>query len=278
MIQIGSIGYNHSHDASFVMDRPNGPGTYLFLLIKSDARFVISGQEYKVAKGSFIIIDPSTPCYYRALVDVYCDDWFYFGMDESDISALNEMGIYLNVPTYLGDVDELSRIILSLTYEHYSLDEYNQEIEQKYIDILIMKLSRAVKTNSKIPHSMLVDKKTSLINLRTMIYNEPDRVLDVTAMSQSVGMSRSGLQHNYKKMFGVSIMQDVITSRIERAKRRLIGTNASISQIAKACGYNCEYSFMRQFKERTGFTPTEYRNTATAGEFELGMAQYDDKD
>lgn len=262
MIRIGSVGYNHSHDASFVIDRPNGPGSYLFLLIKSDARFVVSGQEYKVAKGSYIILTPNTSHYYRALFDVYCDDWFHFEMDESDVAALDEMEIRLNVPTYLGDIDELSRIILTLTYEHYSLDEYSQELVQKYLDILMMKLSRAVKTNSKVTHSMHVDKKTSLISLRTMIYNEPDRVLDVTAMAQSVGMSRSGLQHNYKKMFGVSIMQDVISSRIERAKRRLIGTNASISQIAKDCGYNCEYSFMRQFKERTGFTPTEYRNTA----------------
>ena len=72
-------------------------------------------------------------------------------------------------------------------------------------------------------------------------------------------MSRSGFQHLYKKMFGVSVTGDVISGRLERAKRLLSSTDLTVSEIASRCGYSNEFNFMRQFKDRVGRTPTQYR-------------------
>lgn len=38
-MEIGTIGYNHSHNSEFVMDRPNGIGCPLLLLIKNSCVF-----------------------------------------------------------------------------------------------------------------------------------------------------------------------------------------------------------------------------------------------
>lgn len=266
MINIHSIGYNHSHDKQFVMDRPNGPGSYLFLLIKSSARFIVNGYEHKVAKGSYIILSPNTPCHYTALDDVYCDDWFHFTMEDEDIARLKSMGLVLEEPVYLGNVDDISHIILNMTYEHYSAETYNDQAKVNYTELLLIKLSRLALYRSRTQRSSVNDMRSSLINLRRMIYDEPDRSMNVSEMAKFVGMSRSGLQHNYKKMFGVSVINDVISGRIEQAKRRLSGSSLSIAEISRMCGYKSEYSFMTQFKERTGYTPTEYRNCAAKGE------------
>lgn len=277
MIKIGSVGYNHSHDDRFVMDRPNGPGSYLFLLIKSSALFIVNGYEHKVAKGSYIILSPNTPCYYKALEDVYCDDWFHFGMDESDIKRLNDLGIKLDEPVYLGNIEELSHIILNITYEHYSADKYNEQAKNSYTELLLIKLSRLILSRSKAQRSSATDMRSSLIYLRRMIYDEPDKSMNVSEMAKLVGMSRSGLQHNYKRIFGVSIISDVISGRIEQAKRRLSGSSLSIAEISRMCGYKSEYSFMTQFKERTGLTPTEYRNSAARGEGDFIKKEDDTK-
>lgn len=266
MINIGSVGYNHSHDSQFVMDRPNGPGSYLFLLIKSSALFIVNDCKYKVAKGSYIIFSPNTPCYYTALEDVYCDDWFYFTMEDEDVTRLKSMGLVLDEPVYLGNVEDISHIILNITYEHYSAETYNEQAKVNYTELLLIKLSRLALCRSKTQRSSVSDVRSSLINLRRMIYDEPDKTMNVSEMAKFVGMSRSSLQHNYKKTFGVSIINDVISGRIERAKRRLSGSSLSIAEISRMCGYKSEYSFMTQFKERTGYTPTEYRNSAAKGE------------
>lgn len=268
-MMIISIGYNHIHDADFIIDRPNGAGNYVFLLVKTTSHFVVRGQEYAVAKGSYALFSPETPCSFKALADKYIDDWFHFDLDSNEVEKLKEMGIIFDKPMYLGDVDELSRIILNMTYENYSTDVFHDEIKFKYADILFMKIARILQSQVTTTDSSFSDKKSILITLRTKIYDEPDKISDVSDMARFAGMSRSGLQHNYKKVFGVSIMQDVITSRIERAKRRLTGTNMSIADISRACGYKCEYSFMRQFKERVGQTPTEYRKNKAIGMSDL---------
>ncbi|MCR4741792.1 MAG: AraC family transcriptional regulator [Treponema sp.] len=58
-------------------------------------------------------------------------------------------------------------------------------------------------------------------------------------------------------------MQDVIAGRIEKAKKLLKTSNLTINEIASKCGYKTEYHFMRQFKEQTACTPTQYRNGNT---------------
>ncbi|MBQ8569063.1 MAG: hypothetical protein IJ446_07595 [Oscillospiraceae bacterium] len=77
-MEIGSVGYNYSHDSEFIMDRPNGIGCWLFLIVKTPALFVIDGQEHIVKDSSFVIFTPETPGSHRALNDTYTDDRMYF--------------------------------------------------------------------------------------------------------------------------------------------------------------------------------------------------------
>ena len=47
---------------------------------------------------------------------------------------------------------------------------------------------------------------------------------------------------------------------IEKAKKMLLGTEQSISEIAYGLGFNYPHYFSRLFKSKTGKTPQEYRN------------------
>lgn len=106
---------------------------------------------------------------------------------------------------------------------------------------------------------MLMERNSRVTELKALMYSAPREVPDVGTMAERVGMSNSGFQHFYKKMFGVGVMTDVINGRIECAKRLLSTTNLTVAEVAEQCGYRNEYHFMRQFKERIGKTPTTYR-------------------
>lgn len=258
-MKIGSIGYNYSHDKSFVMDRPCGVGCPLFLLVKTSSLFVINGEEQRVKANSFVMFSPLTPCSYRAAEDAYTDDWMYFETDSSDLEKLSELKIPFDTPIYLGSIEELSRIIHILAYEHYSAESFSEEIEGLYMEILFLTLSRIIQSRTCISSASFIERNHRLTQLRTMIFTMPESVPDVGKMASDMGMSRSGFQHLYKKMFGASVMTEVITARVERAKRLLSSTNLTVREIAERCGYSSEYNFMRQFKSRVGRTPTEYR-------------------
>lgn len=258
-MKIGSIGYNYSHSDNFVMDCPGGNGCRLFLLIKEPSIFIIDGTEHKVKENSFVMFSPAVPCRYYGQGSVYTDDWIYFDFEEGDEERFSELGIVPDKIFYLGNIEELSQLVRLMAYEHYSHEPYHEEIERRFTEIFLLKLGRLISTSNR--HSQIyADKSSSFIRLRSRLYSMPDIADDVDKMAAEMNMSRSGFQHAYKKIFGVGVKQDIINGRLELAKRLLISTTLSVKEIAERCGYSSEYSFMRQFKERCGQTPTQFRS------------------
>ncbi len=259
-MNIGAVGYNYEHREEFVMDRPEGTGCYLLLLIKEPSIFVINGIEQKAAKNSYVLFSPDTPYKYYADGDVYTDDWLYLRPTEQDITHLRKLDIPFDKVIQVYNMEELSQLVRFMAFEHHSKDSYNEEILSHYMDIFFLKLSRAISMKHHAGSQILSEKYQTMHHLRNRIYAMPENIPDVDGMAAETGMSRSGFQHLYKKIFGVSVMSDVIGSRIDRAKHLLRCTNLCIRDIAASCGYNNEYSFMRCFKEKVGMTPTEYRS------------------
>ena len=103
------------------------------------------------------------------------------------------------------------------------------------------------------------DYKEQLSRLRREILAEPQKDWSIEQLARSAGISRSHLQRLYKQYFGTSCMEDIINSRMNRAKQLLTYTDLRIQEIAMQCGYNNESHFMRQFKERIGMTAVQYR-------------------
>ncbi len=268
MIKIGSIGYNHTHGSEFKLDCPEGPGAWLFLLMKSPAAMMIDGENFAVRAGTVFILEPKIPCCYGSDGQDYVDDWFYFNMTDSDVDILKNMGISINKPVFLGSVEGLSALIYEMTVEFYSSESFHEEIVHAYTDILFKRISRAVTRKSTHEASPATERRASLVGLRSRIYLEPGSLPTVAVLADELGVSISGLEHLYKKAFGTSVINDMINSRMVYAKRLLLSTNSLVSEIAEKCGYNCCYSFMRQFKLKTGLTPTEYRKRAAVGEIE----------
>ena len=85
---------------------------------------------------------------------------------------------------------------------------------------------------------------------------------NVNWLSHELTLSKSYFQHLYKEYFGVSVMNDVINSRIEHAKYLLNSTDVTVKDIAQMCGYKNEIHFMRQFKDKTGTTPSKFREAS----------------
>lgn len=258
-MKVGTIGYNYSHDSNFEINRPYGNGCFLFLIIKTPAIFTVNNKIYNVKEQSFIIFTPEMPCNYHASEKIYTDDWIYFSADENDKKHFEEMGITLNEPIYLGNIEELSQIVHIMAYELYTKDNYCEEIVSDYFEILVMKLSRLIRTKSAVSSHSFMKKNHRMTELRTRIITEPERIGSIDELADEMGMSRSGFGHLYKKMFGVSVMEDIINGKMERAKSLLSSTNLTVCEVADRCGYINEYSFMKQFKKKCGKTPTEYR-------------------
>ncbi|MBQ9208256.1 MAG: helix-turn-helix transcriptional regulator [Oscillospiraceae bacterium] len=258
-MNICSIGFNYSHDNSFVMDRPMGPGTYLLLLMKTTARVTINNDIHNTEPVTFVLFSPTTPCRYTGRGQGYTDDWIYLEFHEGDRDFVLSLDIPFDTPVYIGESEELSEIIHILAYEHYSGQEHRERIEEDYLRIFMYKLSRFIHGGSILSTHEYTEKNHRMTQLRSELINNPDRVMNVDEMAASLNMSRSSFQHTYKRMFGSSVIKDVTAGRMERAKRLLSSTNLTVAEIAAHCGYSSDFVFIRRFKAVCGQTPTEYR-------------------
>jgi len=98
-------------------------------------------------------------------------------------------------------------------------------------------------------------------DMRGRIYSTPQYDWNVEELAYETGMSVSYFEHMYKSIFGISVINEVINSRVEYAKFMLSTTDVPIGQIAEMCGYKSGVHFMKQFKSRTEMTPSQYRET-----------------
>lgn len=94
-------------------------------------------------------------------------------------------------------------------------------------------------------------KLTILENLHLPITQEK--------IAESVGMGYSLFRKKFKEYTGVSPAQFQIQLRINRAKDLLITTNQSFKELAHEMGFESIDYFFRLFKQKTGFTPSEFR-------------------
>jgi AraC-type DNA-binding domain-containing proteins len=261
-MHITNIGYNHSHDADFNINRPNGSGDYLLLLLKTPAIFTFDDSDIVSAPDSFILYSENTPQFYRAYGSQFLNDWFHFKLQKEDKALFNKLEIPQNQIIHLGDLNDLSIMINNLCYETYTSNRYKSEIIELYLRLFFIKLSNKIHDyKNQITNAHY--NKMSII--RAKIYNQPYNHWNIEGLSHELNMSKSCFQHLYKDFFGVSAITDVILSRVEHAKYLLSSTDISVKKISEMCGYNNEIHFMRQFKKQIKLTPSEYRENKQKG-------------
>ena len=260
-LKIDDIGYNHRHERDFIIDRPEGAGDWLLLLIKSPAVYRSGDKEIRMPGGVLLIYSPGTPQYYRADCAEYFDDWMHFWPDEKDIELMYSLGIKTNVPQQLSDASGLSTIIGSMCYEHYSSNQNKNAVSDLYFRILLYKASENLnkRDNPRLSESMYAEK---LLWIRDSIYRWPSRDYTVDDMAKELSLSRSRFQHIYSETFGTSVTKDIITSRLNKASELLRTTDTPVKDIALIIGYghNASY-FVKLFGSIYGMSPGQYRKT-----------------
>lgn len=259
-MELHVIGYNHSHDKTFAIDRPNGIGSsWILLLIKTPAVFMQNGKEVITRENSFILYTSDAPQHYRTYGEKYVDDWFYFSVDDDDKEFIGKLNIPYNTVTWLGDISEISSIVQKMTYEFYTAGPHSIDAIKHYLYIFFIKLSRKLHMGLHFPSVKASAKYEVMINVRIRIRSNPVSIPSVNELANELSMSLSSFQHTYKKMFGVNVMTDIIHSRLQCAKALLVTTDLTLDSIAAQSGYSNAFHLMRQFKEKFGLTPTEYR-------------------
>src|SRR3989475_4540057 len=87
-------------------------------------------------------------------------------------------------------------------------------------------------------------------------YREP---LDVPALARAAHLSPAHFSREFRRAFGETPHQYLMTRRLERAASLLRSTDHSVTEICMEVGLSSVGSFTTSFKRTYQLTPTEYR-------------------
>lgn len=86
------------------------------------------------------------------------------------------------------------------------------------------------------------------------------QALGIDALAKVAGLSQSNFFRKFKAAFGETPHQYVLSKRVERAM--LLTRDIPLSQLASDLGFASHAHFTQAFRERTGMTPSRFRQCA----------------
>ncbi|WP_433851719.1 helix-turn-helix domain-containing protein [Stenotrophomonas nitritireducens] len=91
------------------------------------------------------------------------------------------------------------------------------------------------------------------------VVSAPGMDWSVARMAAMAGVSGSRLHALFVREFGLAPQAWVSAARLRWAKRQLLGSDASISEIAQRAGYSEQSAFTRALRRESGRTPRQWR-------------------
>lgn len=87
---------------------------------------------------------------------------------------------------------------------------------------------------------------------------------DYAALARAHGLSLTTLRRHFRALTGSSLHEYRLDARAAAARQLLGDTDLPLKQIADELGYRDVFFFSRQFKQRVGVAPGEYRRSRQA--------------
>lgn len=231
---------------------------FILILFKTPV-FLRSGiSEKLLCRNCGVIFSGNHPIYIRSAdKSNIVTDYIRFRPSPSDMQYIDSLGIPIGKPFQLGETIVAGSIFNVIGLQEFPTEAMKNDFLEASVRMLLINIATQLCTDSSavknIPHYL------RLKALRKSIYEFPAERRSIDDICSELNISKTYFHRIYSSAFGVTCMQDIINSRITHAQNLLKDTSLSVTFIAEQCGYDSDSYFMRQFKQQTGCTPTEYR-------------------
>lgn len=241
------LDYNypvHCHDFYEIEIIIGGSGTHL-----------LNGNTYNFKKGDVFIIKPTD---FHSLTVNGNLIIYNIKFDESllrNATSLNTINLSEDYFANLTDrqLDMVLAAVNALEYETENAKEYNTPMKQillEYIIISIIRASKKCKTFAQ---------DTQLKNLLTHINKNFRTELRLEDVAQITGYTPSYFSSWFHKTIGITYIEYINDLRLSEAKRLLMSTSNSVTEIGFTVGFSSFSGFLKNFKKKYGTTPSKFR-------------------
>ena len=170
--------------------------------------------------------------------------------------SLDEVGPVHLRRTYAVESPQIRHLMLALKYEADSRNAHGLAMVEAVTSALGHLLVRHAGVEQPRPiHNRGGLSAVAKRRVLELIDAELDARLTVEMLSREVGLSAAHFARAFKETMGRAPHQYLLALRLERARRLLETTEASLSDIAQRAGFADQAHFTRLFKRAFGTTP-----------------------
>lgn len=225
--------------------------------------YIVTGKGYfndsttihPLSTGDMFLITPdNVTMYYADMIEPYTYIWVGFTGERAD-ALVKSAGLSLENPVvHDPGCLEFFRGMLG------ELDDIESKIDGQANALRIQgELLRCIGYLTRQEHKRRLTTWTFSDRVADFIHNNISNPISITRMAADFGFSRTYFSDLFKKEKGVSPQQYLINYRVETAARLLEETDLRIGHIARSVGYDDALLFSRQFKAKTGLSPSQAR-------------------
>lgn len=218
----------------------------LHCVVSGKGTFKNSRDSYSLSKGQLFLIRPGEITYYSA---DEVEPWSY---------------IWIGFTGALADAFDSVPDVVSADFERLFI-ELKEAANNGGVSAELIIGNLYLIMARLIPQNKGTDTAPESVAIRAAKYIERSYMqpLSVEAIASGMHISRQYLSRLFKREYGVSLQEYIVSVRMRRALEFLEGGN-SVSNTASMTGYTDVFNFSKMFKKYYGFSPSQAMKNRSA--------------
>lgn len=238
-----SVPHTHNH-------------TELFYIVGGKGQFLIEDQFFPVDVNNLVIINPNV-IHTEDSLNAQPMEYIVLGIDGIELATgENSNGRFCILDHF--ESAEIAGCLRNILREMEQKCTGYKDVCQAFMEILVIRLMRntALAVPAQ-PQTSTGNRQCAAVRRYIDLHFKEALTLDLLA--EEAHMNKYYLSHAFKKDYGVSPINYMLSRRIEESKYLLAETDLSLSQIAQLLGFSSLSYFSQSFRKTQAISPMEFR-------------------
>ena len=240
-----SVPHTHNH-------------TELFYIVGGKGQFFIEDQVFPVDVNNLVVINPNVT-HTEASLNAQPLEYIVLGIEGIELATgENSNGQFCLLDHF--ESAEISGCLRNILREMEQKSPGYEDVCQAFMEILVIRLMRSTTLSvAAEPQTIAGNRQCALV--RRYIDEHFKEALTLDLLAEEAHMNKFYLSHAFKKEYGISPINYMLSRRIDESKYLLAETDLSLSRIAQLLGFSSLSYFSQAFRKTQDISPMEFRQS-----------------
>jgi len=239
---------------SATTQRRNLESFLILAVISGRGELALENEKFTLTQGDCFFIDCRLSYHYKSSDT---DPWEILWIHFNGSTSQQYYDYFVSHTKYVFRPHFFDKVVSAIT-DIININETKApEAEILTSKLIVDLLTLALTVNSDQQYDSALKQKLAAVH--DYIDDHFAEDLSLEKLSSEFYISKYYLTREYKKIYGKTIFQHIITARINYGKKLLRFSDKSVEEVAHLCGFNDQSYFARQFKKAENLTCFAYR-------------------